>query len=210
MSGNLSAMFKLARRRPAQRIVCAAAVGLTALTALTPPASAGFLDFLFKLPSPSAVEPQSPSVQPYAVQAPVTALRIVRPAAHRKAPVLRVNVSIVQAEVGKTKSDPCCKSGEDPVAYLLHDATLRPGDAVMTRDGIRIFQGPVSSHHVWADFAPLATATHVDSSARATLAQVDVREGETLPTQVAAQKQSKPKVVAQLPKSARRFALAGQ
>jgi hypothetical protein len=179
-------------------------MGLASLAAMVPPASAGFLDFLFKSSSQSVIAPPNPSVpfvQPYATQTPVTGPRLARPPVPHRTPA-------TQVYSGKTKGDPCCKFGEDPVAFLMHDATLRPGDAVMTRDGIRIFEGPVSAHHVRDDFSPLATAKNVESSTRAELAQVDVREGEVLPAQALVQKQSKPKAVAQLSQNVRRLALA--
>lgn len=196
MSGTFLRIPSHARRRAARRTLCAAAMGLAALAALAPPASAGFLDFLFEPPSPPA-----PLVQPYAEQAPVPEPRIVRPPVQHR-------TAAAHADARKTASVPCCISGEDPVAYLMHDATLRPGDAVMTRDGIRIFEGPVSSRHVPGDFVPLAAAGHVEPKNRAELAQVDVREGEALPAQAFVQQPSKPKSVAQLSKNMRRLASA--
>ena len=163
---------------------------------MTAPASAGFLDFLFKPPSPSV-----PLVQPYDTQTPVIEPLTVHPLVLHRTPA-------AQVDSGRTKGDVCCKSGEDPVAFLMHDPTLRPGDAVMTRDGIRIFEGPVSSRHVRDDFTPLAKAKNIEPGTRAELAQVDVRAGETLPAQALVQRHSKLKAVAQMPKSVGRLALA--
>lgn len=35
----------------------------------------------------------------------------------------------------------CCKDGEDPAHAILSDSTLRPGDAYMTPQGLRVFVG---------------------------------------------------------------------
>lgn len=157
---------------------------------MAPPASAGFLDFLFKPASPSVAEPPSASVllaEPRDSETPAPRPLVVHPLVHHTVPVIEV------------RDPPCCKSGEDPYAYLMHDKTLRPGDAVMTPNGIRIFEGPVAARHGPNDFAPLAAAKNVESKNRTELAQVDARPGQLLPAQVLAQKPSKPETVAQWP-----------
>jgi hypothetical protein len=204
--------------KPVRQIIYAATAGLISLAAMTSPASAGFLDFLFTPAGTSIAEPSEPPallIRPRATPAPAVKLRITRPQVKSKS-------LIVEAEPAKVKSDPCCKPGEDPVAYLMHDETLRPGDAVMTPDGIRIFEGPISSHHGESDFAPLAKVRNIAPSSRAELAQVDVRAGEALPaeTQMLAarapvQTPVKPQALAQASneqssKDLRRLAMADQ
>ena len=61
---------------------------------------------------------------------------------------------------------------------IFADKTLRPGDAVMTKDGIRIYAGDTSSSsHEASDFVPLADAHHVKKSARLALAAIDTAKG---------------------------------
>lgn len=186
----------------ARRALCAAAVGI-AILASAAPANAGFLDFIFKpqsAPAPAAVEiPAAPVGAPLA-QTHVKDERIARTAPHKKL--------AAEIEPRKPKRAPCCKPGEDPVAYLMHDETLRPGDAIVTKDGIRIFEGPVSSHHMSSDFTPLRDARNVDSKTRATLAQVDAPAGEPLSAVASAEPQGKPKVVAEKPQSRNLLAMA--
>ncbi|MBB4040331.1 hypothetical protein GGR34_001984 [Microvirga flocculans] len=44
----------------------------------------------------------------------------------------------------------------NPVAALLSDSTLRPGDMVMFPDGLRVFTGRVGQTHKLNDFKPIA------------------------------------------------------
>lgn len=77
----------------------------------------------------------------------------------------------------------CCKT-DDAADAFMNDPTLRRGDAVMTKDGIRIFEGPVSTHHAAGDFVSLEMARNVGSKAKAVLSQVDAPVGDTLPAEV--------------------------
>ena len=56
---------------------------------------------------------------------------------------------------------------------LMDDRTLRAGDAVMTKDGLRIFTGDEADHHVVADFVPLRAAAGEKKSVRLALATID-------------------------------------
>ncbi len=56
---------------------------------------------------------------------------------------------------------------------LMDDRTLRAGDAVMTRDGLRIFTGAEADHHVVADFVPLRAAPYGKTGARRVLVAID-------------------------------------
>ena len=41
---------------------------------------------------------------------------------------------------------------------LMHDKTLRPGDAVVTKSGIKVYDGSYTSHHDWDQFVSLNDA----------------------------------------------------
>jgi hypothetical protein len=67
----------------------------------------------------------------------------------------------------------CCKNGEDPLMALLADTTLRPGDAVATPAGIRIFQGRTRVDHNLGDFKLVANASSIPADKRALLKAMD-------------------------------------
>lgn len=52
------------------------------------------------------------------------------------------------AAIESNKAVACCAPNDGSVDFVLYDSTLRPGDAVMTKDGIRVFEGRISSRHV--------------------------------------------------------------
>jgi hypothetical protein len=56
---------------------------------------------------------------------------------------------------------------------LMHDESLRHGDAVMTGAGIRIFVGDKGSHHYRADFRMLSEIKGLSKSKRNALADLD-------------------------------------
>lgn len=49
----------------------------------------------------------------------------------------------------------------NPLAALLSDATLRPGDVVMFAEGARIFSGPTYGRRDLADFVPVAAGARM-------------------------------------------------
>jgi hypothetical protein len=57
---------------------------------------------------------------------------------------------------------------------IMHDESLRHGDAVMTGAGIRIFVGDKGSHHYRADFRMLSEIKGLSKSKRNALAALDV------------------------------------
>ena len=63
--------------------------------------------------------------------------------------------------------------GTDLMA-ILHDMTLRRGDAVMTAGGFRIFGGPKEAVHTARDFHPLARSHDIDRRLRGTLRTLEV------------------------------------
>ena len=68
---------------------------------------------------------------------------------------------------------------QQPVA-ILRDRTLHQGDALMAKDGIRIYSGPASATHDASEFLPLAQA-HVTSAQRKQLMELDASK-RSLPT----------------------------
>jgi hypothetical protein len=64
---------------------------------------------------------------------------------------------------------------------LMHDATLRPGDAVMTSSGIKIFTGRREQTHDLEDFTPLRNARYVRRSEKLALSELDApRDGSAI------------------------------
>lgn len=56
---------------------------------------------------------------------------------------------------------------------LLHDATLRSGDSVVTKDGVRVFVGGSACPHEPSDFVALSAARHLTTTQRATLVAIE-------------------------------------
>ena len=100
-------------------------------------AQAGFFDQLFGgLQAPA---PQPVPTYDYGSELPPS-VRIVRPH-HRK------HVAVVDEKAGRqTPTD------------LMHDATLRPGDAVMMKSGIHIYEGDRAKTHESDEFVALDDA----------------------------------------------------
>ena len=72
------------------------------------------------------------------------------------------------------------RRGNDLLA-VLHDMTLRRGDAVMTEAGFRIFAGNPAAAHTTRDFPPLARAPDVSSAVRGTLRGLEIASLSALP-----------------------------
>jgi hypothetical protein len=62
---------------------------------------------------------------------------------------------------------------------IMHDPTLRDGDAVMTASGIEIFVGRRGDVHDQDDFVPLGEAQHLKRNARIELASLNTAHDET-------------------------------
>jgi hypothetical protein len=56
---------------------------------------------------------------------------------------------------------------------ILHDATLREGDSVMTARGVRVFQGGSACPHKESDFLALADARDIPQSKRRALVALE-------------------------------------
>jgi hypothetical protein len=63
---------------------------------------------------------------------------------------------------------------------LMHDKTLRPGDAVMMKTGIHVFTGHETSTHRTADFAKLDDARRMKPNERFALASMDATRNDPL------------------------------
>ncbi|WP_375453683.1 hypothetical protein [uncultured Methylobacterium sp.] len=57
-----------------------------------------------------------------------------------------------------------------PVAALMKDETLRPGDIVVLNTGARVFTGDPDTAHTLRDFVPVERSGYVDRSTRRQLA----------------------------------------
>ena len=114
----------------AARVV--AATGFVTAVALVPaPAQAGFFEQLFGL-QPAPVAPQPTYAQP---DAGYVQQRAPRPARRRFVETIG--------------------SGKQTPTDLMHDKTLRQGDAVMMKDGLHVYAGGSRGSHEADDFLPL-------------------------------------------------------
>jgi hypothetical protein len=122
-------------------------------------ARAGFLDELFgSAPMPSQAYPDAAPSQP-------DTLAPSAPVKHR--PPRDV------APVRQKTTD------------LMLDKTLRPGDAVMMRDGVHVYDGSETSHHSARQFVPVDAARSVSSKTRAALLAMDTMRNDPLRSGVA-------------------------
>jgi len=156
-------MVFLFRARVAVMIACAGLLPLNAAQAQ------GLFDFLFSprpAPSPTYFPPSYfPSgPRPMPPLPHMSAPRQRQRQVIRKIPSSPVTANHIQAErPDMQRSD------------IMTDRTLRGGDAVMTRKGLRIFAGGPTSRHRPEDFAPLAEISGLSLSERAALAEIDTR-----------------------------------
>ena len=63
---------------------------------------------------------------------------------------------------------------------LLHDKTLRPGDAVMMKTGIHVYTGRETAAHKAAEFSPLDQAPRLRPNERVALASMDGTRNDPL------------------------------
>jgi hypothetical protein len=79
-----------------------------------------------------------------------------RPAVHKEKPAKAVAAS----------PKPAPSAGGDPIAAVMRDATLRPGDIVIFPDGPRVFKGDRGVPHVAGSFEDVGQSRHVSKSLR--------------------------------------------
>jgi hypothetical protein len=63
---------------------------------------------------------------------------------------------------------------------LMHDKTLRPGDAIMMKTGLHVYTGREAAVHRPTDFAPLDSASHLKPAERIALASMDGTRNDPL------------------------------
>jgi hypothetical protein len=65
----------------------------------------------------------------------------------------------------------CCSNAQDAIAKVMHeDRTLRPGDAYMSADGLRVFEGERATDQ---EFVPVGQTRALDEHSKARLAAVE-------------------------------------
>ena len=82
------------------------------------------------------------------------------------------------ADASSKRPNFCSWEGEaskplDRTEALMRDATLRPGDVIMTDEGVRVFAGRAACPHTVADFRTLAEARTLPRAERTTLAAIE-------------------------------------
>ena len=61
---------------------------------------------------------------------------------------------------------------------IMHDRTLKPGDAVMTTNGVRVFDGEKSSRHDSDDFVKLSDTSGMSRQLRSTLDAINAHRSQ--------------------------------
>jgi hypothetical protein len=155
--------------------VIALIFGVFAAFSSAPAAQAGFLEDLFGW---------GQSEQPRAAVARAPRDPRVRHAGQRRrAPARRMvvvhhNVADGSVAGSKPVRPELCYTGASATGApstekLLHDATLRPGDTLVTDEGVRIFSGRVACPHTAGDFLTLAEARRIPKAQQVTLAAIE-------------------------------------
>ena len=152
----------------------AAALAGTSMAVLLAPgtAQAGFLDQLFGSPAPAPAAPTYSYEQPSAPSEFYTPR--VRSYRHSLAvPVRRHEAKKVVA--ARDLEKPVLQQTTD----LMSDKTLRPGDAVMMKDGLHVYDGRESAKHRAAQFVAI-DAAKLKGSDRSALVAMDTTRNDPL------------------------------
>jgi hypothetical protein len=129
-----------------------------ALSATTPPAHAGFFDFLFG-------RQEAPAAPLYVPSAPAIKHQFHAPVLRRK--------HVAHQAASPQKTALCCKEGGDPMMAIMNDPTLRRGDAVMTNRGMMVYEGASGeTGHQADDFVALSKAGSLSKFDRARISAV--------------------------------------
>ena len=138
--------------------------GVSALTLMPLSADAGFFENLFGASDSQSQAPAADS------QGPMTGGKR-RADVTGRAHTRRIHQAKATSDKnsGATSDKPVLQS----TTGLLEDPSLRDGDAVMTKKGIRIFNGKAGLHHQVEQFLPLQRANHLKKGARVVLAAID-------------------------------------
>jgi hypothetical protein len=151
-------MIKKSQRPAFYHALQRVSVVCIALSATTPSAQAGFLDFLFgrqEAPAAPVYVPAGPTIR------------------HEfRAPVLR-RKHVAHQAASQQKTALCCKEGGDPMVAIMNDPTLRRGDAVMTNRGMMVYEGASGeTGHQGDDFVALSRAASLSKFDRARISAV--------------------------------------
>ncbi len=89
-------------------------------------------------------------------------------ARHKAAPVALAYAAAPASPVDERK---CCGDAQDAIAKVMHDdPTLRPGDAYMSADGLRVYEGDRANDQ---EFVPVGKARALDKNSKARLAAIE-------------------------------------
>lgn len=153
-------------------VACAACFSLAPAVA-----QAGFFESLFGLspapaPAPAAAAP-SASASPYLSRSRSRYRTGYEPREHRR----REHRAIEARDDGHRRAKREHAASDQPklqqTTDLMDDRTLRAGDAVMTKEGLRVFAGVQADHHADADFVPLHAARRGRKGRRLALVAID-------------------------------------
>lgn len=161
-----------------------------ALTAQAQTAHAGFFELLF------GSQPAARPVAPPALDWPAPQFRVVRPQREmRRERQRRLGLRHERRQVGpdaifaNREFEPIAKprpvrrvklseqEARTPLGPFLNDPTLRRGDIVVTREGLRVFDGGPAALHRASSFRPLAQGRHLIASNSKQLAAIEKANG---------------------------------
>ena len=140
--------------------------GAAAFSLMSVGAKADFFESLFGA---------APAPAPAVAAAPAEPARKAIHRSRRRA-VVEIHERHHRGQFKVAATEPAPKITDSPrqkTTGLMDDRTLRAGDAVMTRDGLRIFAGDEADHHEPHDFVPLGAARHERKNVRVALLAID-------------------------------------
>ena len=132
-----------------------------AISAQTGVAHAGLFDLLFGSQQPAPTYAQPPLADTYLE---------TRPFEKMRRQTRRVETA--------PKEDHAAIKEAAKSTDIMHDRTLKPGDAVMTDNGVRVFDGGKSSHHDSDDFVKLSDTSGMSRQLRSTLDAINAHRSQ--------------------------------
>ena len=156
-----------------KRSITAAALTASAfaLLATSGTAQAGFLDQLFGAPP-------APATPSYSYEQPSAPVDLARPQVRS-----RRHSMVMPTHLRQPKKVVASRDLEKPVLQqttdLMSDKTLRPGDAVMMKDGLRVYDGREASNHRATQFVAL-DAAKLKAPERSALVAMDTTRNDPL------------------------------
>ncbi len=76
--------------------------------------------------------------------------------------------------------NPCCANAQQAIEMVVHDETLRPGDAYMAADGVHIYMGRTREDSAGGHFVGLNQAGRLKDGLRARLTELENHNGGAL------------------------------